>query len=301
MNVVLGIDFGGTKVALATMGAEGGSPDGGVLHQTRVDTRGSATEVVRESMQAAHRLVSETTAQRGGQLTAVGVSTAGVVRDGQVRLAPNVPGWDGLELPRLLHEELGTARIRIDNDVKAATAAELRWGRLKGVDVGVYFNLGTGLAAGLVVDGRVVRGAHDGAGEIAYLLRRPGEPGYADGRAPLEEHVSGGALAGRGSALLGEPVTAADVFARRDDPRLEAVLVEALDALAMTVVNLCIILDPQRVVLGGGMMAAANQIVPGIRRAVRRAVPFPPEITAARFVDDAPLYGALALALAFDP
>jgi glucokinase len=297
VNVVLGIDFGGTKVALATMGDDGESPDGGVLRQTRVDTRGSAAEVVRRSMLAAHKLVADTTAEGGGRLTAVGVSTVGVVRDGQVQLAPTMPGWDGLELPRLLHEELGDARIRIDNDVKAATVAELRWGQLRGVDLGVYLNLGTGLAAGIVVDGRVVRGAHDGAGEIAYILRSPGELGFGDGRAPLEEHVSGGALAARGSALLGEQVTAADVFARRDDPRVAALLAEALDALAMTVVNLCVTLDPQRVVLGGGMMAAADQIVPVVRQAVERAVPFPPTIAPARFVDDAALYGALALAL----
>ena len=64
----------------------------------------------------------------------------------------------------------------------------------------------------------------------------------------------------------------------------------------MTVANLCVVLDPERVVIGGGMMGAAGRILPGLSAAIARTVPFPPEIRAARFVDDAPLLGALALA-----
>jgi glucokinase len=212
-------------------------------------------------------------------------------------LAPNVPGWDGLELPRLLREEFGATPISVDNDVKAAAVAELRWGALRGVDVGLYVNLGTGLAAALVVDGTVVRGAHGAAGEIGYLVRSAGEGGFADGRAPLEELVSGAALATRGSALLDRPVTAHDLFTLREDPAVRALLDEATEALSLAVANLCIALDPDRVVVGGGMMGAGQHILPRVTAEVRRRVPFPPEVMAARFIDDASLLGAVALAL----
>jgi glucokinase len=225
------------------------------------------------------------------------VATFGVLRGGLVRLAPNVPGWDGMALPDLLRAEFGEAPIAIDNDVNAGAAAEVRWGALRGVDVGLYVNLGTGLAAALVVGGRVVPGAHGAAGEIGYLRDANADPTFADGHAPLEEAVSGGALARRGSALLGRAVTTAELFELRDEPGVAALLDEVVETLSRTIANLCVTLDPERVVIGGGMMGAADHIMPRVKAALSRTVPFPPELSAARFVDDAPLVGAVALAL----
>ncbi|WP_203885365.1 ROK family protein [Planotetraspora kaengkrachanensis] len=311
---VLGIDFGGTKVALTVAPAGATGAPGAtlpVLEVTRLETRGfeGAAEVVRRTVEACRALL----ASRAGELVAVGVSTFGIVRDDVVRLAPNVPGWEGLPLPGLLREEFGGTPVYVANDVKAATTAELRWGNLAGVRDGIYLNLGTGLAAGLVVDGRVARGSHGAAGEIAYLARHADDlrvPRHAavaarvqDGaepdaaRAHLEEYVSGIALAERGTELLGSPVTAAQLFERGDEPRVRTLLEDALDALGLAVANLCVTLDPSRVVVGGGMMGAASSIMPRLREAVRQAVPYPPEVVPARFVDDAPLYGAIAMAL----
>jgi glucokinase len=282
---VLGIDFGGTKVALATASATG-EP----VNRMRLATRAAdgAKEVVRRVLDAAHDHVAGTP----GRLAAAGVSTFGVIREGRVRLAPNVPGWEDLPLPALLKDGLGAPAIRVDNDVNAAAVAELRWGRLQGTDVGLYVNLGTGTGAAIVIGGKVVPGTHGAAGEIGYLLREPGEPGYTDGRAPLEEYTSGGGLAARGSALLGERVTAEELFARGDEPAVKALLDDAAAAVGMAVANLTIFLDPERVVVGGGM---AKVFLPALRAAIARATPFPPPVDAARFVDDAALIGALAL------
>lgn len=287
-DCVLAIDYGGTKVALATGTAEAPGRLGRIL---RLETQPSAgaEQAVRRSFEAARTLIAAP--------AAVGVSTFGILHADRIRLAPNVPGWDGMELPRLLREEFGGVPVAIDNDVKAAAVAELRWGALRGVDVGVYLNLGTGLATALVVGGRVVRGAHGAAGEIGYLIRSAGESGFVDGRAPCEELVSGAALAARGSASLGRPVTAHDLFAMRDEPAVRPLLDDAVGALAAVVANLCITLDPERVVVGGGMMRAAEHILPRVTAEVGRTVPFPPTIVAARFIDDAPLLGALVLAL----
>jgi glucokinase len=285
-GVVLGIDFGGTKIALATATASG-EP----LRNTRIETRASdgAAEVVRRAVEAANALVAATS----GRLVAAGVSTFGVVRDGRIRLAPNVPGWEDLPLPAMLRDGLGVRALRVDNDVNAAAAAELHWGRLRGIETGLYVNLGTGTGAALIVGGRVIPGAHGAAGEIGYLLREPHEPGYFDGRAPLEEYASGSGLATRGSFLLGEPVTAANLFARREEPAVAALLDDAARALGTAIANLTTFLDPERVVVGGGM---ATAVLPALRDAVARAVPFPPPVEAARFTDDAPLVGAVALA-----
>ncbi|WP_214323360.1 ROK family protein [Nonomuraea sediminis] len=280
MSRVLGIDVGGTKVAIGISGADGPF----ILTRTRLDT---GPDTLVRALAAARAL--------DGAPAAVGFSTCGVIRDGVVRLAPNVPGWEGLELPRLLREEYGATPVAIDNDVNAAAAAELRWGALQDVSTGLYLNLGTGLAAALVVGGRVVPGAHGAAGEIGYVQVRPGEPAFADGRAPLEEVVSGSALAAQGSALLGRQVTAAEVLSAADGS-VTGLVDQALDTLAMSVANLCAMVDPECLVVGGGMMGAAELILPRLAAELRRAVPFPPEIRAARFADDAPLLGALALA-----
>ncbi|MGI5186297.1 ROK family protein [Dactylosporangium sp. CA-152071] len=287
---VLAIDFGGTKVALGTAAVD--APDGRPHTMMRLPTQGSrgALQVVERTLTAARDLLSTP--------AAVGVSTFGVVRDDVIRLAPNVPGWDGMALPRLLRTEFGDTPVAIDNDVNAGAAAELRWGALRGVDIGLYVNLGTGLAAALVAGGRVLPGAHGAAGEIGYLRDSAAAPAFADGHAPLEEAVSGSALARRGSALLGREVTAAELFDLHAEPGVGELLDEALDTLSRTIANLCITLDPQRVVIGGGLMGAAQHILPRVATALQRSVPFPPQLTTATFVDDAPLVGALALALA---
>jgi glucokinase len=290
---VLAIDFGGTKIALAT--AAVGSPDGRPDQTVRLRTLGAAgaTQAVRRTFDAARALLAGP--------AAVGVSTFGVLRGGRVQLAPNVPGWEGMALPELLRAEFGDAPVAIDNDVNAGAAAELRWGALRGVDVGLYVNLGTGLAAALVAGGRVVAGAHGAAGEIGYLRDKDTDPYFADGHAPLEESVSGVALATRGTALLGRPVTAAELFTMRSEPAVAALLDETIETLSRTIANLCVTLDPERVVLGGGMVGAATHILPRVEATLSRSVPFPPKLLAARFVDDAPLVGAMALALESAP
>lgn len=289
---VLGIDIGGTKIAIGLSDADGPLLTEHVRMETGADPLATALAAARDL---------------DGSPAAVGFSTTGVIRDGRVRLAPNVPGWEGLELPRLLREAYGSTPVAIDNDVNAAAAAELRWGALRGVTDGIYLNLGTGLAAALIVGGRVISGAHGAAGEIGYLLVDPGEPAFDAGRAPLEEQVSGSGLAARGTAVLGREVTAAELLAHasattpdragwRGRSAAWEVVDDALGTLAMSVANLCVVLDPSCLVVGGGMMGASELIIPRLEAELRRAVPFPPEVRAARFTDDAPLLGALALA-----
>jgi glucokinase len=284
---VLGIDFGGTKIALATATTAGER-----LRTTRIETRAAdgAEEVMRRTLAAAHRLIDATP----GRLMTGGVSTFGIVRDGRVHLAPNVRGWEDLPLPAILRDGLGVSALNVDNDVNSAATAELDWGVLAGTDVGLYINLGTGTGAALIVDGRVIPGMHGAAGEIGYLLREPGEPGYAHGHAPLEEYTSGSGLAARGTTLLRRSVTAVDLAASRHQPAVASLLDDAAATIGMTVANLATFLDPERVVVGGGM---ATAFLPAIERAVRRAVPFPPPVVTGRFVDDAPLIGAIALAV----
>lgn len=293
-DFVLGIDVGGTKIAIATAAL-----DGSVLRSTRIDTlapRG-AGQAIERALETAARLAAETSAAGGGRCLGAGAASPGVVHDDRILLAPNNPGWEDLALPKLLRDGLGLDTVASTNDVKAAGLAEARWGALRDADPGIFLNLGTGIAAAILVGGRVLEGAHGAAGEIGYLLRGVADTaGVASGRAPLEEYAAGGGLARRGAELLGGAPTAADLFASTD-PRARQLVTEALDQLAVHVANLAIMFDPQRIAVGGGMMASAQRIMAVLEPRLREAVPFPPELVPAAYVQDSALRGALALIL----
>lgn len=296
-DFVLAIDFGGTKVAIATA-----TTTGSILQQARLDTYASqgAQQILERTTTTAHALITQTVAEVGGQCVAVGVATPGVVHDNGVLLSPNIPGWEHVSLRETMRANLGIPTVVAENDVKAAAMAEVLWGALKGADPAVFLSLGTGIAAAVVIGGRVVTGAHGAAGEMGYNLRGVMDNlGAAHGRAPLEEAVGGRFIGERGSLILGELLSAADVFAH-SDVRARFLVDETLAELATHVANLAILIDPARIAVGGGLISAGDVILRALAFRLEYAVPFPPELVPARFLNDASLYGAIALALSRD-
>jgi glucokinase len=291
--VVLGLDFGGTKIAVAVCETSGVR-----LGSTEVDTRAEvgARASLDRAIRAARALLD--TVAPGRPLAAVGVSTFGIPSENGVALAPTVPGWSDIPLGRALREAFDGARIVLATDVKAAAQAEAAHGALVGCDPGIYLNLGTGLAVAIVVGGVVLTGRNGAAGEIGYNLRSLKDVGLpAAHRMPLEEAVSGMALLREASALLPYATGAVDVFARAaDDPRMAGLLAGFVTELSFHLVNLAIAIDPQRIVVGGGMVRSWDRLQGDLRRALEAAVPYPPELVPAEFPFDAPLIGALALA-----
>jgi glucokinase len=293
-NFVVAIDFGGTKVALATANREGG-----ILEQARIETEAElgAKQAIERTLGVARRLMEHTSILMGGRCVAAGAVSPGIIQADRILLAPNVPGWGQLTLLDTVRDGLELTQVAVGNDVKAATMAELRWGSLRGADPAVYLNLGTGVAAALIIHGRVLTGAHGASGEIGYSLRGvAGEQGAAEGRAPLEEAIGGRAIGERGSKVLGGNLTAADIFASTDK-RAQAFVDEVLAELSLHVANLAILIDPARIAVGGGLMSSGERILDVLTSRLRSTVPFPPEVVPARFVHDAALRGAIALAL----
>ena len=293
-DFVLGIDFGGTKVALAVA-----LRTGRILARDRLATaaRRGAEQVVQRVMVAAGTLISEGERLSGGRCAAVGAVSPGIVLPDGILLAPNVPGWGDLHLAELLADGLGRLPVVVGTDTKAGALAEWRWGSLAGADPAIFLSLGTGVAAAFVVGGRVLTGAHGAAGEIGYNLRGvESRDGWASG-SPLEEQVGGRALSLRGGALVGHPITAEELFRLAENDGTAAKLVtQALDEFAVHVANLALAIDPARIAVGGGMMGSAEMILPALGRRLEQAVPFPPSLVPAHFVLDAPLRGAIALA-----
>ena len=303
LPVVLGLDYGGTKIAVAVCDLHGSQlaaqvvASGGELGAQASFDRGIGV---------AHDLLDRRAP--GAKLAAVGVSTFGIPFEDRVELAPAIPGWEKLAIGRELRTAFAGAQIRMATDAKAAAQAETRWGALVGCDPAVYLNLGTGLAMAIVAGGRVVGGRHGAAGEIGYSLRSVSDVGLAAGqRIPLEEMVSGQGLARRasGQAGTGAPLAAAEVFTRTGSDALTGLIAEFIDELAFHLVNLAIAVNPERIAVGGGLVGSWDRIGPRLQQALQSGVPFPPELVVAHFPHDAPLIGAVALAvdaaLAADP
>ncbi|WP_424937085.1 MULTISPECIES: ROK family protein [Bacteria] len=287
MNV-LGIDFGGTKVALR---AE--RPDGtGESARLRIGDGEEASAVLERTFAEARRLVEAV-----GGAGAVGVSTPGVVHDDRVDLAPNVVGWSDLALGARLRDEFGVTTLRIENDVKAAAVAEARAGALRTAGTGLYVNLGTGIAIAAVLGGTVLHGAHGAAGEIGYGIVGPISVGSAP-RVTLEEHAGGSGLGRRAAADPSVPAADARsvVEALSSSAAAAQLWQDAVDEIARHLITAALTVDPERIAVGGGMTAAGDALFAPLSVRLRAALPYPPEIVTSAFGADASLRGALILA-----
>jgi glucokinase len=291
--VILGLDFGGTKIATAVCDLEGNK-----LASAVVDARGElgGRASFDRGVRAALDLVANTAAD--ATLAAVGVATFGIPFEDRVDLAPAISGWSTLPIGQELRRAFPGSQIVMATDAKAAAQAEVRWGALAGYDPALYLNLGTGLATAVVCGGKVISGSHGAAGEIGYNLRSRSDAGRAgEQRVMLEDMVSGLALARR-AAAAGLDLTAAEVFAAaRTDQALDDMITDFVAELAFHVVNAAILINPARIAVGGGMVGSWDRIEPGLTEALRRVVPFPPELVLAHFPQVAPLLGAIALAV----
>jgi glucokinase len=296
--VLLGLDFGGTKIAVAVCDRAGSRLGSATVASGGAD---GAQASFGRGLQAARDLLQA--AAPGAPLAAVGVSTFGIPFEDRVELAPAIGGWGELAIGRELRAAFPGAPVAMATDAKAAALAEARWGALAGCDPALYLNLGTGLSAALVIGGQVVTGANGAAGEIGYNLRSVADVGLAlEARMPLEDMISGQALARQASRQArpgGRPMTASDVFeASADEPELDHLLSQFVTELAFHLVNLAICVNPVRIAVGGGLVGAWDRLRPGLERALTAGTPFPPELVPARFPAHAPLIGAVALAAA---
>jgi glucokinase len=219
-------------------------------------------------------------------VSAVGVGVPGMVDDeGVLRFAPNLPGGEGLDVRGGLSKRLGHLSVVVDNDATCAVMGEWVYGAAVGATDAVVVTLGTGIGGGLVVNGRVARGALGFAGEIGHMVVDRSGPACPCGkRGCWERFASGSGLgrmareaahAGRLDDVLrgagGDPeaVRAEDVTtaAGAGDAEAQAVLEELGWWLALGLANLANILDPSVFVLGGGLVDALDLVIEPVRAA----------------------------------
>jgi len=294
-GIAFGIDIGGTKV----LGVALGTSDR-VLFEARVPTptgQAQGSAVGRDVALAVADVVAQldeasgASAEPARSRPAIGVGAPGMLdRVGRLRFSPNLPQAHGVDWHLLLSEQLADRRVLIENDANFATLAEHRLGAAQGYDQVLMVTLGTGIGGGLVVDGRLRVGGHGYAGEIGHMVVDPAGPPCPCGRRGCwERYASGGGLGllAREAAMAGKlPEVVARAGGDAERVRGEDVTAAALagDAGARAVVeqvgwwvgfglaNLACVLDPECIVLGGGLLAAGDLWLPAARAAFAELV-----------------------------
>jgi glucokinase len=278
--VTVGVDVGGTKCLGVAVAA-----DGQVVAEQREPTPRGGDALIETLV----GIVADLTVVVGSP-DAVGVGVPGLVdRSGTLRVAPNLGGVRSLEVGNRLRAAMGLPVV-VDNDATCAAWGEHTAGAAKGADHSVLVTLGTGIGGGIVASGRVERGVNGFAGEVGHMVVDPdGLPCVCGRRGCWERYASGSGLGrlGRDAALAGRAPTVVELAG--GDP--ESVRGEHVTAAAMAgddaalaimgtfgwwvalgVANLVAVLDPEVVVIGGGLSEVGELLLAPVRKAYRDLV-----------------------------
>ncbi len=263
MKAALGLDLGGTKIAAGVL--VGGRVFG---YRERPTPRSGGDAVASALAELARE------AMAGREVAAVGVGTPGPLdfERGVVRFAPNIPGMEDFPLKARLEALLGLPVV-VENDANAAALAEHHLGAARGAKSSLYLTVSTGIGGGVVVGGRVLRGAFGQGGEVGHLPVLPGGPLCGCGnRGCLEALASGRALERDAAYAFGRPVPVPELF-RLEDPRAGELVLGSARWVGLALAGLQRVLDPEVIVLGGGVaLGGGARYLAAVRRAYREAM-----------------------------
>ena len=298
-HLVLGVDLGGTKIYGAVADF-----DGNLLHEIRQDHHETKAEDSLELLCGIIDQLTEFAVETGLPLRGLGVGVPGVVEPGSgvVRIAPALD-WVDFPLKTRLMERY-SCPITIENDVNLAALGEMWFGTAEDENNLVLLTIGTGIGAGIIINGAVYNGAHYMAGEVGYFLP---DRSHLDRKFPgfgaLETLASGTGIAGRArQALQGkrtqaelDALTAYDVFdaVRHREVWAVKVLEDTVDYLAQLVAAIAAIFDPDVILLGGGVSKSADLLIDPICRRLEGSLLLVPNLRASKLGYRAAVMGAI--------
>lgn len=285
MGKRIGIDVGGTNVKIALV-----DKSGKIIYSNSVPTYAKMgyEYTVNNIKQAIKDLMKETNTT-AKDIDGIGFDFPGQVdyKTGVVKLAPNIPGWVNVPIAQMIEEEFHIP-TRIDNDVRCAALGEMKFGAGQGCENFVCITVGTGIGSGLVINGQLVRGASNAAGEIGHiklqikdgLICGCGDTGcleaYASGPsivAMAQDYIKGGKstkfremAAAEGGEITPYMVAKA---AEAGDPvakRIFEIVGEYIGIGLTSVINL---LNPEKVIIGGGVAEAGDLLLDPIRKTIK--------------------------------
>lgn len=281
----IGIDVGGTNVKIALV-----DDNGKIIYSNSVPTYAKMgyEYTVNNIKQAIRDLMKETNTTTS-DIEGIGFDFPGQVdcKTGVVKLAPNIPGWVNVPIAQMIEDEFHIP-TRIDNDVRCAALGELKFGAGKGCENFICITVGTGIGSGIVINGKVVRGATNAAGELGHIkLQMNGGPicgcgdtgcleAFASGPAIVamaQEYIKGGKstkfremAAAEGGEITPYMVAKA---AEEGDPvakRIFEIVGEYIGIGLTSVINL---LNPEKVIIGGGVAESGELLLAPIRKTIK--------------------------------
>jgi len=273
---VLAIDLGGTKLALAVF-----SEDGILMREERIQLENRGGESVGELIIAQIEKHLSSDKDQSLSINAIGISVPGISYQSKGTVwAPNIKGWEAYPLLHQVQEVAGTIPINIDSDRTCYILGEMWQGAARGCSDAVYLAVGTGIGAGILSGGNILRGANDIAGAIGWMaFDRPFNPDYQSCGC-YESQASGEGIGLKTRAILKqsesyngllrdkpiETITAHDVFHAYEynDPIAKKVVENCIELWGMSIANLVSILNPQKIILGGGVFGPAVRFIDAI-------------------------------------
>jgi len=306
------VDVGGTKIASALF-----TRDGLILHKSKISIdKTEPKKPVFQIIDIVENLGRCARTERG-DIAAIGVAIPGVVfHDKGLVWAPNIPGWDHFPLRDKLKESVKTPLV-LDSDRSAYVLGEQWCGAAKNLKNVVFLAVGTGIGAGIIADGRLCRGSEDIAGAVGWFaLNTEFRDEYIE-MGCFEAEASGSSVARRAIRLIesGETSILEDMVkgqldeitaemvvaaAQKEDCLAQRTLDITLQYLTMGIANIVSILNPDMVVLGGGLFQAGEMLIEPVRKEFRKwAQPLAAQkvkLVLSHLGEDAGLYGAGKLA-----
>lgn len=289
----IGVDVGRSWIRVGVADLDGTVVGRSDCRNEAADADGIVDTIVAQ----AHRAAAQADVDWPRVLHTV-VGSPGVIdtATNELRYAVNLPGWGRREVTDRLAAKLGTG-LEVLNDANLAALGEHAAGSGRDRRLFVYLHIGTGLGSGIVVDGKLFPGAHGAAGEVGYLPYGPYNEDRARARGLLEDAAAADSVVAIARELgMADAASAKDVFlaARAGNTTALEVVRREAERLAYAVASIAAVIDPELIVLGGGIGDSADLLLEPLRTTLDKMTPLVPELAASVLGANAVLEGALA-------
>ena len=312
MPTILGIDLGGTKLALAVFDLAGN-----LLNRDIINLAGRYGTEVGLLIKTQCKVLIEQY-KHEDPVSAIGISVPGIVSKLNTVWAPNIPGWEDYPLLEEMKSVAPTVPITIESDRNCYILGEMWQGNARASNNAIYLAVGTGIGAGICINGNIFQGAHGIAGAIGWMgFNASSNKEHAEKMGCLESQASGLGIARVTKQMLQEnknyngplqdkpleTITAHDVFTayEMNDEIARKVIEMSIDCWGLAIANLISFFDPEKIILGGGIFGPAIKFIPQIKKSAAnwaQPVSFKHVIIEASLLGgDAGIYGAGFLAL----
>lgn len=267
---IAGIDLGGTNLKIALLDSKYRIKHKEVLNTQRFTRK---EELISAIVDSVDKILEDNKLSRTN-LLGVGLGLPGPIdyEKGIVHFFPNIPGWKEVKLKTTLERKLRLP-VFVDNDAKVMCLAEHKLGAAKGSTNAICITLGTGVGAGLIINKKLYRGLSNAAGEIGHMpINERGHKCNCGGSACIESYIGNNRILEEARKIFGSGITLEELsyLAKKQNRKAKAIWMKAAERLSVTLVGVVNLLNPDRIVIGGGVAGAGKILFDNIKKIIAR-------------------------------